>query len=135
MSPCWKYISVLFFLPRCSSGIERDSLLSKCDHEHCLIDKRNFSHVFREIAVLESYALMALQMAIEYIMIMIFELKYDIHHSVNDCPHIFKRLYDLMATGIFLGCLNASILAARVIIRLCSVGSPIGETGSIECFA
>jgi hypothetical protein len=33
------FCSCLFFLPRCSSGIKRDSL-----------SKRNFSHVVREIA-------------------------------------------------------------------------------------
>src|SRR5436190_7872021 len=56
-----------------------------------LIAKRNFSHVVREIAhdaatggaehCFESDALVALQMATEHIMIMIFELTYDIHHS------------------------------------------------------
>src|SRR5204863_7957484 len=59
--------------------------------ERCLIGKRNFSRVVREIARdvatggaehrFESDALMALQMATEHIMIMIFELTYDIHHS------------------------------------------------------
>jgi len=57
----------------------------------CLIAKRNFSHVVREIAYdaatggaehrFESDASVALQMATEHIMIMIFELTYDIHHS------------------------------------------------------
>jgi len=57
----------------------------------CLIAKRNFSRVVREIAHdaatggaehrFESDALVALQMATEHIMIMIFELTYDIHHS------------------------------------------------------
>jgi len=57
----------------------------------CLIGKRNFSRVVREIARdvatggaehrFESDALVALQMATEHIMIMIFELTYDIHHS------------------------------------------------------
>ena len=57
----------------------------------CLIGKRNFSRVVREIAHdvatgghehrFESDALVALQMATEHIMIMIFELTYDIHHS------------------------------------------------------
>ena len=57
----------------------------------CLIAKRNFSRVVREIARdaatggaehrFESDALVALQMATEHIMIMIFELMYDIHHS------------------------------------------------------
>ena len=57
----------------------------------CLIGKRNFSRVVREIARdvatggaehrFESDALMALQMATEHILIMIFELTYDIHHS------------------------------------------------------
>ena len=56
-----------------------------------LISKHNFSCVVREIACdmatkgsklrFESDALVALQMATEHIMIMIFELTYDIHHS------------------------------------------------------
>ena len=49
------------------------------------------------------------------------------------CPLASKRLYNLVAAGKPLACLAASILAARSIIRLCSVGSPIGETGSINC--
>ena len=57
----------------------------------CLIGKHNFSRVVREIACdmatkgsklhFESDALVALQMATEHIMIMIFELTYDIHYS------------------------------------------------------
>ena len=57
----------------------------------CLIGKCNFSRVVREIAhgvatggselQFEGDALVALQMAMEHIMIMIFELTYDIHYS------------------------------------------------------
>jgi histone H3/H4 len=57
----------------------------------CLISKSNFSRLVREIARevttggvehrFERDALVALQMATEHIMIMVFELTYNIHHS------------------------------------------------------
>ena len=47
-------------------------------------------------------------------------------------PLTSNQLYNLMAAGNPLVCLTASILVAQAIIRLCSIGSPIGETGSIK---
>ena len=49
------------------------------------------------------------------------------------CPLASKWLYNLVAAGKPLACLAASILAARSIIGLYSMGSPIGEAGLIEC--
>ena len=43
------FCSCLFYLPHCNSDIERDSLLPSA-RWRCLIGKRNFSHVVREIA-------------------------------------------------------------------------------------
>ena len=88
MSPCREYLSVLIcihsYLVVARALREIRYYQSEVMDRHCLIGKRNFS---RDVATggaehhFESDALVALQMATEHIMIMIFELMYDIHHS------------------------------------------------------